>query len=165
MVGFDRSMPMARPLLLLVVLWACAAWLTTGAWGVAAQDLGVADGLTAYYAVRAPLVGATTALLWAPVLVNLPLVRPPRDGVRLAVEPRTRFVLRALQGAVMGQLMAATATFLLLFVWPNDMQNTRMDALKWGAVFWRLYWYLLPPAGALAGGLSVWIMVVWGRRR
>lgn len=154
-------MPSLRQVVLLSALWAVAAWLVTALWGVAAQEQGFADALTAYYALRAPLVGAVGGAMWAPFLVNLPLSRAPVAGgtlrFRLAIDPRTRLALRTLQGVVVGQLMGATVTVLLLFLWPNEYQNDRMDALKWGLLFWRLYWYLLPPAGAVVGVLSVWI--------
>lgn len=65
----------------------------------------------------------------------------------------------------MGQFVGATATLLLLLIWPNDMQNTRMDAFKWAKVFWGLYWYILVPAGALAGVLGVRVAVRYGRPR
>ena len=52
---------------------------------------------------------------------------------------------------------SATTTVALLFLWPSDMQNTRMDALKWGGVFWKLYWWLFVPCSAVAGVLSVTI--------
>lgn len=162
MVGFP-AVPSLRQVVLLSALWAVAAWLVTALWGIAAQEQGFADALTAYYAVRAPVVGAVGGALWAPFLVNLPLNRAPSavggPEIRLAVEPRTRRALRVIQGVLVGQAMGATVTILLLFLWPNDYQNDRMDALKWGLLFWKLYWYLLPPSGAVVGVLSVWIAV------
>jgi hypothetical protein len=85
-------------------------------------------------------------------------------GRGLAVERRTRFILRGIQGAVVGQLIGASAIVLLLLAWPNDMQNTRLDAVKWGFVFWRLYWYLFVPSGVVAGAIAVWVGT-WGARR
>jgi hypothetical protein len=66
---------------------------------------------------------------------------------------------------VVGQLVGASATFLLLFFWPSDLQDTRMDAFKWAKAVWGLYWYLFVPAAAVAGTLSVRIAVATGRPR
>lgn len=162
-------MPSVRQFLLLALLWACMAWFTTAIWGVVAQHYGFADALTRYYALRAPLVGAVSGVVWAPVLCAGML--PGRASALvhrapgLAVERRTRLILRGMQGVVVGQLVGASATVALLFLWPNDMQNTRMDALKWTGVFWKLYWWLFIPAGALAGMLSVWIALRGSPRR
>lgn len=163
----SRSVPSLRQLVLLSALWGLIAWFTTAVWGVVAQNYGFADALTRYYAVRAPVVGAVFGALWAPILCAGMLPgrasaladRPPG----LAVERRTRWLLRGVQGAVVGQLVGASATIALLFLWPNDMQNTRMDALKWAGVFWRVYWWLFIPCGALAGVLSVLIALRGGR--
>lgn len=155
--------------MLLGLLWAVLAWLTTAAWGMSAQDYTFSDAFTRYYAIRAPLVGAVSGILWAPVLCAgmIPgrasaLAHRPAG---LAVERPTRWLLRGLQGALVGQLVGTTATFALLFLWPNDMQNTRMDALKWGGVFWRVYWWLFVPCSAVAGVLSVTIALRTGRKR
>jgi hypothetical protein len=162
-------MPSVRQFLLLGALWALGAWLIAAAWGVAAQHFGLADSFTRYYAVRAPLVGGVAGVLWAPVLCAgmLPghasaFAHRPAG---LAVERPTRWILRGLQGVAVGQLVGASATIALLFLWPNDMQNTRMDAFKWGVVFWRLYWWLFVPGGALFGVLSVTIALRSGRPR
>lgn len=161
-------MPNPRQLVILSLLWGLVAWLVAAAWGVMAQQAAMGDALTRYYAVRAPLVGALAGILWAPVLTlgALPGRASALAGRRagLAVERRTRWILRGIQGVVTGQAIGASATFMLLFIWPNDMQNTRMDALKWGVVFWRLYWYLFIPTGALAGVISVWVAGIWARR-
>lgn len=162
-------MPSVRQVLLLAGLWSVMAWLTTAVWGVIAQDFGFAEALEAYYALRAPIVGAVAGTLWAPVLCagHLPgrasaLAHRPAG---MAVESRTRRLFRVLQGAAVGQLVGVSATFALLFLWPNDMQSSRMDAVKWAKVFWGLYWYVFVPACAVAGVLSVWVAVRYGRRR
>ena len=152
-------MPKPGQLVILALLWGAVAWGVAAAWGVMAKQTDLGDALTQYYALRAPVVGAVAGMLWAPLLTLGALPgrasalagRPPG----FAVERGTRWAFRGLQGVVVGQLIGATATFLLLFIWPNEMQNTRMDALKWGALFWRLYWYLFIPAGAVAGLISV----------
>lgn len=143
------------------------AWLTTAFWGVVAQKYDFADALTRYYAVRAPVVGALSGIVWAPVLCAGML--PGRASALahraagLAVERPTRWLWRGIQGVMVGQLVGATATFALLFLWPNDMQNSRMDALKWGGVFWSTYWWIFVPCSAVAGVLSVTIAVRTGR--
>lgn len=152
-------MPQPRHLVILALLWGLVAWLVAAAWGVMARQAELGDALTQYYAVRAPLVGAVAGMLWAPVLTlgAIPGRASALAGrpAGFAVERRTRWVFRGVQGVLTGQLIGATATFMLLFIWPNDMQNSRMDALKWGALFWRLYWYLFIPTGAVAGLVSV----------
>lgn len=162
-------MPTPRQLAILCAIWGVVAWFTTALWSMKAQDAAFAEALTRYYTVRAPIVGALAGVIWAPLLAAGYL--PGRAGTLvgrragLAVERRTRLVFRLLQGAVVGQVVGATATILLLVMWPNDMQNTRWDAFKWGALFWRLYWYLLVPAGAVAGVVSVWATVRLDRAR
>lgn len=157
----SAAVPTLRQFVLLAALWGLLAWFTTALWGVVAQNHGFADSLTRYYAVRAPVVGAVAGILWAPILCAGML--PGRASALadrapgLAVERPTRWLFRGIQGAVVGQLVAGSATFALLFLWPNDMQNTRMDALKWAGVFWRVYWWLFIPCGAVAGVLSVLI--------
>lgn len=152
-------MPSPRQAVLLALLWGVVGWLTAAAWGVLAQNYGFADALTRYYAVRAPLVGAGAGLAWAPVLcLGLLPGRASALADRaagLAVERPTRALFRGLQGAVVGQLVGASATIVLLFLWPNEMQNSRMDAFKWAGLFWRVYWWLFIPCGAVAGWLSV----------
>ena len=161
-------MPSLRQFVLLAILWAIVAWVTTAVWGVVAQHYGFADALTRYYAIRAPVVGAIAGIVWAPVLCAGML--PGRASALanrapgLAVERPTRFLLRGMQGILVGQLVGASATVALLFLWPNDMQNTRMDAIKWAGVFWKLYWWVFIPFGAIAGTLSVWIALRGGRR-
>jgi hypothetical protein len=154
-------MPSLRQFVLLGALWAAMAWVTTAIWGMAAQHFGLAESFTRYYALRAPLVGAFAGVAWGPVLCAGML--PGRASALahrapgLAVERPTRWMLRGLQGVVVGQLVAASVTVALLFLWPNDLQNTRFEALKWTFVFWKLYWWLFIPCGALAGVLSVTI--------
>lgn len=146
---------------LLGLLWAILSWLTTAAWGISAQNYPFFDAFSGYYARRAPLVGAAAGMLWAPVLCAG--IIPGRASALahrpagLAVEWPTRWLLRGIQGAVVGQLVGTTATFALLFLWPNSVQNTRMEAFKWGAEFWLLYWWLFVPCSAVAGVLSVTI--------
>lgn len=161
-------MPSLRQFLLQALLWAVVAWLVSGLWAVKAQSVDLAEALTRFYTVRAPLVGAVAGVVWAPLLLlgTLP-GRASRLAGRargLAVERRTRLLLRLLQGAVVGQMIGATATVLLLAIWPNDMQNTRWDAFKWGFVFWKLYWYLFIPSGTFAGMLALGVGAL-GRRR
>lgn len=166
--GIRSPVPSLRQFLLQALLWAVVAWLVGGLWAFKAQSAEIGEALTRYYSVRAPLVGAVAGVLWAPLLLRgtLPgrasrLAGRPRG---LAVERRTRLLLRLLQGAVVGQMIGATATVMLLVVWPNDMQNTRWDAFKWGFVFWKLYWYLFIPSGTIAGMLALGVGAV-GRRR
>jgi hypothetical protein len=162
-------MPTARQFAILCSLWGLMAWLTTAVWGMDQQNLAFGDALRQYYAIRAPLVGAFAGAVWAPVLCAGML--PGRASALagrvpgLSVESPTRRLFRVVQGAVVGQLVGVTVTLLLLLIWPNDMQNTRMDAFKWAKVFWGLSWEIFVPAGALAGVLSVWVAVRFGRPR
>lgn len=162
-------MPSFRQALLLALLWALIAWLTTTAWSLRAQQAELVAAATHYYALRAPFVGAFVGLVWAPVLCRgyLPGRASALAGraAGLAVETRTRQIFRLLQGAVIGQLVGASGTVVLLLLWPNDMQNTRMDAFKWAAVFWKLYWWLFIPTGAIAGMLSNYVARRMGHRR
>lgn len=162
-------MPNLRQLAILAALWGLVAWLVAAAWGIMAEQTDLGGAFTEYYALRAPFVGALAGLVWAPLLTlgALPGRASALAGrpAGLAVERRTRVLFRGIQGAVVGQLIGASATFMLLFIWPNQMQNTRMDALKWGALFWKLYWYLFIPCGIVAGLLSVWAATAYARPR
>lgn len=152
-------MPSPRQFLLLALLWALLGWGTGALWAMRASDVALAAALGHYYAVRAPLVGAIAGAIWAPILCRgyVPGRASALAGraAGLAVESRTRRLFRFLQGAVIGQVVGLSMTIALLVIWPNEMQNSRWDAFKWAFVFWKLYWWLFVPAGALAGMLSV----------
>lgn len=162
-------MPTARQFLLQALLWALVAWLVSALWALKAPGVEVAEALTRYYSLRAPVAGALTGLVFTPLLCmgNLPgrasaLAHRSRG---LAVERPTRLLLRTLQGAVLGQVVGASATALLLLMWPNENWNTRWDALKWAAFFWKTDWYIFIPSGVLFGGLAVWVGTFGVRRR
>lgn len=148
-----------RQFLLLALLWGLIAWGTAAFWAMTSGETEFAVAIEHYYAVRAPLVGSLAGMAWAPLLCwgYIPGRASQLAGraVGLAVESRTRHLFRVVQGAVVGQLVGLTMTIALLFIWPNDMQNDRSDAFKWAFVFWKLYWWIFVPAGAVAGMLSV----------
>jgi hypothetical protein len=155
--------PSARQYGQLAATWAAVAWGTTVAWSITAQDPVIAHALESYYTWRAPLVGAVAGVLWAPVLCAAWL--PRRAGLFAfkrtgPIGQRRAFTgVHLLQGSLVGQLVGAFATVLLLLAWPNDLQNTRVDAFKWAAFTWKLYWFLFVPAAATAGILSAWVAV------
>ena len=156
--------PSARQLVLICLVWAVVAWYTVAVWAVRAAHADVSSAFAHYYAIRAPLAGAVMGLLWSPVFALGYHPRRLRWAHGLgrdlfAEDSPLRHALRFLRGAALGQVVGATISVLILFVWPNEMQNTRWDALKWAAFTWKLYWYLLAPAAALAGGLSVWMAI------
>lgn len=162
-------MPTGRQFLLLAALWAAVGWFTSAAWGVYDQRLGLLDALVSYYALRAPLVGALIGVLWAPVLCFHPL--PGRASSMagrapgLAVEAPTRRIARFVQGVVVGTLIGPSGTTLTLLLWPNDVQNTRWEAFRWGAFIWYTDWPVFVPIGTVAGLVSVWVAVRAGVRR
>lgn len=163
--------PSFRQLAVICIVWATVAFYTVVVWtlkatppiqGTLAEQIPVA--MTGFYAIRAPLVGALAGFLWSPVfsLGYHPrrLLPGHEEGRDVSNEDTPwRHAMRYFRGAVIGQFVGATATFGILFLWPNEMQNTRWDAIKWGLVFWKLYWYLFVPAAVLAGVLSVWMAV------
>jgi len=152
--------PSFRQLVLIAIVWATVAWYTVAVWAMKAVDAPFSEAFSTFYALRAPVVGAVMGILCSPVFA---LGYQPRrlrlghdEGRDLFIDDaRLRHGLRLLRGAFVGQLVGAAATFTLLFLWPNQMQNTRWDALKWGFTFWGLYWYMFVPAAAAAGALSV----------
>lgn len=161
--------PSLRQLGLICLVWAIIAWYTVAVWAMKATDADAAAAFSHYYAVRAPLVGAVMGFLWSPLFVlgYQPgrLLRGHGEGRDLFAEDAVlRHGLRFLRGAILGQLAGAASTCVLLFIWPNEMQNTRWDALKWAAVFWKLYWYMFVPAAGFAGVVSV-LMAVRHRER
>ena len=152
--------PSKRQLALICLVWAVVAWYTVAVWTWKATETDFAGAFGTHYAIRAPLVGAIMGLLWSPLFVlgyqparvllaNLTGTDP------VAGDTRRRHIGRHFRGAVLGQLVGASISLTLLAVWPIELMNTRWDAVKWVAVFWKLYWYLFVPAGALAGAASV----------
>ncbi len=154
-------MPTFRQFLLLSLLWAAVAWITSAIWGVMDLHQPWREAFFHYYAVRAPFVGAVVGILWAPVLcAGMVPGRPSRLAGRLpglAVEGRTRLWVRAIQGSVTGVLIGPTGTILSLLIWPNDTQNSRWEAFKWGGFIWYSDWKIFVPIGTIAGILSVWV--------
>lgn len=152
--------PSRRQLALICLVWAVVAWYTVAVWTWKATDTDLAGAFGAHYAVRAPLVGALMGLVWSPlfvlgyqparVLFAAALGRDP-----IAEDTTRRHVGRHFRGAILGQLVGASISLTLLVVWPIELMNSRWDAVKWVAVFWKLYWYLFVPAGAFAGAASV----------
>lgn len=153
------TVPSLRQFLLLALLWAGLAWGTTVLWSMRAENTELAEAITRFYTLRAPVVGALAGVVWAPLLCRGYVSGHAATLVGrlpgLAVESRTRRIFRVLQGGIIGQMVGASATVLLLVIWPNDMQNTRWDAFKWAGLIWKVYWFLFVPAGAVAGMLSV----------
>lgn len=160
-------MPSLRQFVLLAAVWAATLWVGTVIWALVAQETPVGDALHTYYALRAPLVGAVSGVLWAPLLCTgwLPGRAASLAGRRagLAVEHGTRMVSWGLQGVLVGHLLGATATVLLLFLWPADNPWSSIDsAVRWSMLFWKAYWYLFVPCCTVAGVTSVWVAVRFG---
>ncbi|MSP56881.1 MAG: hypothetical protein EXR69_14950 [Myxococcales bacterium] len=162
-------MPSLRQFALLAGLWAAVAWVTSAVWGVHDLHQSWREAFFHYYAVRAPFVGALSGVLWAPVLCAgmVPGRASALAGrpVGLAVERRTRLWVRALQGSITGILVGPTGTVLSLLIWPNDSQNSRWEAFKWGGFIWYSDWKIFVPAGTIAGILSVWVALRLRRHR
>lgn len=161
--------PSFRQLVLICLVWAVVAWYTVAVWSMKANNAELADAFSSHYAVRAPMVGALVGLFWSPIFALG--YHPGRlrsahlEGRDLFNEdsPR-RHWLRFIRGALIGQLVGASITLVLLAAWPFEMMNSRLDAVKWAAVFWKLYWYLFAPAAAFAGVGSVFT-ALWHRER
>ncbi len=155
-----RVFPSWRQLGQICLVWAVVAWYTVAVWTWKATDADLAGAFGAHYAVRAPLVGALMGLLWSPLFVLG--YHPARAMLASALgldivasDPARRHIGRHFRGAVLGQLVGASISLTLLLVWPIELMNSRWDAVKWVALFWKLYWYLFVPAGAVAGAGSV----------
>ncbi len=165
----ERLFPSFRQLVLICLVWAIVAWYTVAVWSMKANEIALAEAFSSTYAVRAPLIGAFMGLLWSPVFALG--YHPGRlrsahlEGRDLFNEDSSqRHWLRFIRGALLGQVVGASITLALLFAWPFEMMNTRWDALKWAAVFWKLYWYLFVPAAAFAGVGSVFT-ALWHREK
>jgi hypothetical protein len=152
--------PSGRQLGLICLVWAVVAWYTVAVWTLKATDTDWAGAFGTHYAMRAPLVGAAMGLLWSPLFV---LGYQPARALLAAARGRDvveedtlhRHVGRYFRGAVLGQFVGASISVALLALWPLELMNSRIDALKWAGVFWKLYWYLFVPAAAVAGAGSV----------
>lgn len=129
-------------------------------WGAAASlalrnDYGLWGALTWAYAVRAGGVGLVLGAISAPALAaplgfGLPIRLPTRAA--LAV-----WLGLGAQRGVIGLILAVLGTFALLYAWPNEMQNERIDALKWTGFFWTSHRDMLLPA-SVGGGIGIgWI--------
>ena len=150
-------MPSFRQILAVTLVWALMAWLT--AVGLRAGERGWGEAMTWYYSLRAPLVAVGLGLLAAPLLCRdlgggwVHLQFPRR--ARLA-----RALLWAVQGVTVGLIIGTSGTFLVLFLWPNDMQSHWMDALKWCGFYWQNHTVLFGSATVVGGLGSSWL----GRR-
>jgi hypothetical protein len=66
-------------------------------------------------------------------------------------------LVRSLQGMIGGMLIGLLGTFCILFIWPNDMQSQRMDAVKWTAFYWSTHPGIMVTAALSSGILSTWL--------
>lgn len=148
-------LPSLRQLLAICFCWALVAWICATALVLRASDRSLAEALTWYYAVRAPFIGAILAGIWAPALgVDVGSWASGRFPRRAAL---ARALANMLQGALTGLFIGVFGTFFLLFFWPNDMQSSRWDALKWTLFYWHSHTVLMLPASLLTGVFSGWL--------
>ncbi len=145
-----------RTVIAVALLWALVAWLAAAGLALRISDRGVVDALLWYYAVRAPLIAPPAALGLAPLLGR------PLDGrwVDLRFPRRARLaraMLRGVAGLLWGLVTGLVGTFLLLFVWPNDAQNGRLDAVKWVGFYWYNHGIFLIPMAWMVGSISGWL--------
>jgi Na+(H+)/acetate symporter ActP len=68
-----------------------------------------------------------------------------------------RAMLRGIAGLLWGLVTGLVGTFLLLFVWPNDAQNGRLDAVKWVGFYWYNHGIFLIPMAWMVGAISGWL--------
>lgn len=144
-----RPMFTARRFVVLCGVWAVVAWITTTLWALKAQELTIGEALGHHYALRSPIAGALAGGLLFPVFLLFHRL------LHLSDTRLWRWPVLLGGGVISGQLAGAFTTVLLLLLWPGDSWNSRMDAFKWSFFFWKIYWYLLAPAGAVAGVVSL----------
>ncbi len=145
-----------RTVIGVALLWALVAWLAAAGLALRISDRSVGDALLWYYAVRAPLVGPPVALLLAPLLGR----RLDGKWMELRFPRRARLaraMLQGIAGLLWGLITGLSGTFLLLFLWPNDAQNGRLDAVKWAGFYWYNHWILLVPLAWITGSVSGWL--------
>lgn len=149
-------MPSLRQILAVIGVWVVVAWAAAAALSLRLEERSWWEAVTWYYSLRAPLVATVLAVMASPMLCKQPgegwiqLRFPRRD--RLA-----RMLLWVTQSSVVGLLVGTLGTFLLLFLWPNDAQNQRIEAYKWAGFYWYNHPLLFAPA-TLVGGLgSSWL--------
>jgi hypothetical protein len=131
--------------------WGLVGWAAAAALALR-NDHGLWGAVTWGYAVRAGGVGLLIGALSAPALAApLGFGLPIRLPVRAAL---ASWLGIGVQRAVLGLLVGVLGTFAILYLWPNDMQNDRLDALKWTGFFWTTHRDLLLPA-AMGGGIGI----------
>lgn len=146
--------PPARAVLGLALGWGLLGW---GAAAVLAlqNDHQFPDALWWSYALRSLVIGAGAGGLGSPLLCAplgmgwLPVQMPVRATL-------AGFMGMLVQRAVIGLVIGVIGTFVLLFVWPNEMQNDRLDALKWTGFFWTTHRAVMLPAAMGGGVLGGW---------
>jgi len=133
------------------LLWAAMAWITAVILSQRIQTRPWIDSLLWTYSLRAIPLGFLLGILSAPLLC---LDTAPWVSLRF---PRRKklamFLITSMQGGLIGLILGLACTFLVLFIWPNEAQNGRIDAFKWGAFYWVNHTLLLSTA-SLAGGAS-----------
>ena len=119
--------PPVRAVLGLALCWGLVGWAAAVA--LALQNAHeFPDALWWSYALRSLVIGAGMGGLVAPLLCAplgmgwLPVQMPVRAML-------AGFLGMLVQRAVVGLVIGVIGTFVLLFVWPNEMQNDRIDAL------------------------------------
>ncbi len=136
----------------MMALWTVVGWLSASVVMAATLETGNVLAPTHYYAGRSALVGMVLGGVGAPLWSG--------GGIaRFAVSRKRQWVIRMVQGAVLGVMLGLVGTFALLYIWPNGAQNTRLEALKWGGFFWYNYWWVLTPASVFGGVISAIIAV------
>lgn len=149
-------MPSLRTVLAVAFLWAVVAWLAAAGLALRISDRSWLEALKWYYALRAPVVAVPSALLLAPLLGR----RLDGRWVELRFPRRARLaraMLRLISGLLWGLVTGLLGTFLLLYCWPNDAQNHRLEAWKWVGFYWYNHGIFLIPSAWLVGCGSGWL--------
>ena len=136
-------------------LWAALAWLTAVLLSQQIAPRSIWESLSWSYALRAVPLGFLVGMLGTlgfcldPILwLNL---RFPRR-IQLAT-----FVVGAAQGGLLGLCLGLLGTFLILFIWPNEAQNNRLDAWKWVVFYWTSHFSIFLPISILGGMGATWL--------
>lgn len=133
------------------LIWSLVGWIVAILLSFRLAERSFWEAITWYYAWRAPGVAFVLGFLFSPMFQQY---SPSEEGVRSRRSRFKRLLWQGVRTVVPALLLSSFGLFLVLFIWPNDMQNSRFDAWKWCGFYWYHHSLLLGSAAVVGGILS-----------